>query len=104
MIGERLAPPSALNRAQSWLRDATNSDLLAYVESAVADARIASHLAEQIARELSADELRRSRNSTAVQWIAPVRTPGQSEPDKASQRSRPYAHPYFWAGFVYTGL
>ena len=104
MIGEKLSPPSALSRAQLWLRDATNTDLLAYVESAVANARIAPHLAEQIARELSAEQLRRSRNSAAVQWIAPARAAGQSQSDKAGERARPYAHPYFWAGFVYTGL
>ena len=103
-IGERLAPASALSRAQAWLRDATNTDLQAYVESAVVNARIAPHLGEQIVQELSAEGLRRSRNSAAVQWITPTRVPERNPPDQRSSSARPYAHPYFWAGFVHTGL
>ena len=103
-IGERLAPASALNRAQSWLRQATNTDLLDYVESAAATARIAPHLAKEIARELSSASLRRSRNSSAIEWITPTRAPGRGDKGQAAERARPYAHPYFWAGFVHTGL
>ena len=58
-IGERLPPASALSRAQAWLRDATNTDLQAYVENAVVSARLAPHLGEQIVQELSAEGLRR---------------------------------------------
>jgi CHAT domain-containing protein/tetratricopeptide (TPR) repeat protein len=103
-IAERLSPASALSRAQAWLRTATNIDLQAYVESAVASARLAPDLAEQIVQELSADGLRRSRNSPAVEWIKRQRVPEGSVQDQEPQRARPFAHPYFWAGFVHTGL
>ncbi|MBX3440746.1 MAG: hypothetical protein KF861_24865, partial [Planctomycetaceae bacterium] len=57
-------------------------------------------LAAQMARELSPEALRRSRNSSTIHWIRPAeRTGGQ-----AGERARPFAHPYFWAGFVHTGL
>lgn len=103
-IGERLSPASALSRAQAWLRRATSTDLQAYVEDAVGKARLAPHLGEQIARELSLDGLRRSRNSVAVEWITPSRVREANAPDPAPEGARPYAHPYFWAGYVHTGL
>jgi CHAT domain-containing protein len=103
-ISERLPPASALSRAQAWLREATNTDLQAYVENAVVSARIAPHLGEQIVRELSAEGLRRSRNSSAVQWITPTRGSERKPTEPAHERARPFAHPYFWGGFVHTGL
>jgi len=30
--------------------------------------------------------------------------PGRDTLDPAPESARPYAHPYFWAGFVHTGL
>jgi CHAT domain-containing protein len=103
-IGERLKPASALSRAQAWLREATNADLQAYVETAVVSARIEPQLGEQIVQELSAEGLRRSRNSSAIQWITPARVSGRKPTEAAVEQARPFAHPYFWAGFVHTGL
>ena len=103
-ISERLKPASALSHAQAWLRDATNTDLQAYVETAVVDARIAPQLGEQIVQELTAEGLRRSRNSSAIQWITPTRGSERKPTEAAVEQARPFAHPYFWAGFVHTGL
>lgn len=103
-IGERLPPASALSRAQAWLREATNTDLQAYAEGASANARLAPHLAAQIVQELTADRLRRSRNSSVIEWIEPSRVPERNMASQTSERARPFAHPYFWAGFVHTGL
>jgi CHAT domain-containing protein/tetratricopeptide (TPR) repeat protein len=104
-IGERLSPATALSRAQAWLRQATNADLVAYTENAVVNARLAPRLAAEITQELGTEALRRSRNSTAVEWIPSERTPrsGTRAPDAAAASARPFAHPYFWAGFVHTG-
>jgi CHAT domain-containing protein len=103
-IGDRLSPASALSHAQAWLRDATNTDLQAYVETAVVDARLAPQLGEQIVQELTAEGLRRSRNSSAIQWITPTRGSERKPTEAAVEQARPFAHPYFWAGFVHTGL
>jgi CHAT domain-containing protein/tetratricopeptide (TPR) repeat protein len=103
-IGERLPPASALSRAQAWLREATNTDLQAYVEDAVVQARIAPDLGAQIVQELTTEGLRRSRNSTAVEWITPARGSEPPKSDPPPERARPFAHPYFWGGFVHTGL
>jgi len=54
---------------------------------------------------LTAEGLRRSRNRGLVQWIDPGTgsTEGKAR-TKAKAVARPYAHPYYWAGFIHTGL
>ena len=55
---------------------------------------------------MSADGLRRSRNSALVEWVKPAaaKTKGKKSADAGKPVARPYAHPYFWAGFIHTGL
>ncbi len=107
-IGERLRPATALRRAQAWLREATNTDLAAYVQDAAGAGRIARGHATAIGEAMSAANLKRGRNSATVQWLAPTpaRGDGQKEKEAADPPTlaRPFAHPYFWAGFVHTGL
>jgi CHAT domain-containing protein len=108
-----LKPPAALRGAQSWLRAATTDDLVAYAKIAAAQGRLKSrHLAE-INQALSADGLTRSRNSALVEWIDRAPQPGVGNTRSAANKTksitskvfaRPYAHPYFWGGFIYTGL
>lgn len=105
-MGERLAPPSALRRAQLWLREATDADINAYIKGAAKKGRLEPRHVTEIDQELSDLGLKRSRNSALIEWTAPdtTRAPGKKGPGRASRRHRPYAHPYFWAGFIYTGL
>jgi CHAT domain-containing protein len=111
----KLAPPKALRRAQLWLRQATNADLLAYAKAAAEKGRLDQRHAAGIEQELSAEVLRRSRNAALVEWVAAEPARAGDSPDapatdkvRASRRTmrlaRPYAHPYYWAGFIYTGL
>ena len=60
----------------------------------------------EIERDLSADGLRRSRNSALVEWVKPdaTKTKGTKETPAGEPIARPDAHPYFWAGFIHTGL
>jgi CHAT domain-containing protein len=95
-MGGRLAPPAALRQAQLWLRQATNADLQAYARGAAGRGRRENRHLSEIARELSEAALKRSRNAALIVWI-----PAKG---RASRLARPYAHPYFWAGFIYTGL
>ena len=102
--GAGLAPPAALTQAQAWLRAATNDDLQAYARLTAGQGRLQSrHLAE-IENELSAEALARSRNSATVDWLPQITRSGNTEPGSTGRLARPYVHPYFWAGFVYTGL
>jgi CHAT domain-containing protein len=102
-IGASLTPPSALHQAQAWLRDATNDDLSGYAKVAAGQGRLKTrHLAE-IQKDLSAEGLRHSRNSAFVEWLLQEKKPA-SQPAPTTQLARPYAHPYFWAGFIHTGL
>ena len=107
-IAERLAPPTALNRAQAWLRTSTRDDLLAYARSAAAVARmdgarlndLQNELANRrrIAARLAAVSQRLQRDDGKTAQNSPA--PAASDPGKQA----PFAHPYYWGGFVYTGL
>jgi CHAT domain-containing protein len=95
-IGAGQSPPTALRGAQAWLRGATSDALGAYAKVAAAEGRLQSRQLAEIEDALSPEGLARSRNraigatgSTVADRKAPV---------------KPYAHPYFWAGFIHTGL
>lgn len=72
-----LAPAVALNHAQRWLRDATVTDLGLV-------ARYKRHLAGPGRNDANA--LRTLRYA------------------RAHPAGRPFAHPYYWAAFTYTGV
>jgi CHAT domain-containing protein len=105
---DKLAPPAALRRAQAWLSQTTDADLVSYAKMAEKQGRFLDrHLAE-IEKALSVEGLTRSRNRGLVVWIAkdakPEARKAKGDGSTAAPASRPYAHPYYWAGFVYTGL
>lgn len=104
-IGAGLAPSTALSKAQAWLRTATSDDLDAYAKSAAARGRLESrHLAE-IEAALSPEGLKRSRNSALFKWLTGKEPAGGTTASiEPGGVARPYEHPYFWAGFIYTGV
>jgi CHAT domain-containing protein/tetratricopeptide (TPR) repeat protein len=105
-MGEGLAPPRALRQAQLWLRQASSADLEAYARGAAEQGRLESSHVAEIAADLSEVRLNRSRNAALFQWVTPdaTRADAKTGSTSASNVARVYAHPYFWAGFVYTGL
>ncbi|MCR4407608.1 MAG: CHAT domain-containing protein [Anaerolineae bacterium] len=85
MLQEHLSPARAVRQAQLWLRDLTNADLEAYLthHEAIARARLESG--------------RRMPFTLLEELLMKVIT---SEDPQA----RPYADPYFWAPFTFTGV
>jgi hypothetical protein len=71
-LGEKLAPPVALQRAQVWLRQATNAELQAYARGAAGQGRLEARHLSELEAELSEDGLKRSRNAAAIQWLVPA--------------------------------
>lgn len=94
----KLPPPAALHQAQVWLRDATEGTLNAYAKARAAKGRLERRHLTQIEKELGDVRLARSRNSRAA-TRANARASRKDGPG-----DRTYAHPFFWAGFTYTGL
>jgi CHAT domain-containing protein len=84
-MGEGLPSPTALNRAQTWLRAATNLDLQGYARLAAKEGRLDSDHVAEIEEELTEEGLRRSRNNSAIEWTAPhaARTSGEEPTDAA---------------------
>jgi CHAT domain-containing protein len=153
-MGLGVAPPTALWRAQLWLRQATNVELEAYTRLAAEQGRLECRHVAAIERDLGEEGLTRSRNSALIEWIEPeaaqaggnemagtkrlaqvhqgewTPTPLSATPSLArlgerarggsegngpspdpminlqnlTHTTRPYAHPYFWGGFIHTGL
>ncbi len=105
-MGAGMPPPAALSRAQAWLREATDADLKTYATSVAAQGRLARRQLAQIRRDLSAEGLTRSHNRSVIDWIKPIvgRAGGKKKASTAPEVARPYAHPFFWGGFIYTGL
>jgi CHAT domain-containing protein len=98
-IEHRLSPPTALHQAQAWLREASGEEVDAYARGAVAQGRMESrHLAE-IEQELGADAAAPPQDRATVQDGA--RAPATTG---TVTREARYAHPYYWAGFILTGL
>ena len=92
----KLAPPTALHRAQIWLRDATKEDLNTYAKTSTAKGRLERrHLAE-IEKDLTRNSAASRANQTAAR--------ADKKEGDPKRGANPYAHPFFWAGFMYTGL
>ena len=89
------SPPAALRGAQLWLREATNEELSGFAKVASARGLLPSrHLAE-IEAALSGKGEEHSRSLAGSESGAVT---------GSVDAQRPYAHPYFWAGFIYTGF
>jgi CHAT domain-containing protein len=107
-MGAKLAPPTALARALAWLRATTSADLATYAKAAAKQGRLESRHGSEIEQALSEEARGHSRNAALVEWTVPEesRTSASTrkQADATKRVARPFAHPYFWAGFIYTGL
>ena len=103
-----LMPPAALKRAQVWLRGATRSELIAWAKSAAKTAKIAPSMLAELEGSLMSRGRADSRFGPIWRTLQEVRSTNasiQATPARELDlQSRPFAHPYYWGGFVYTGL
>ena len=91
-MGSGASPPAALRGAQAWLRQATSDDLNGYAQVAAARGRIEARQLAEIEEALSTKSVERSPGAPVDATVA------------SAASGPPYAQPYFWAGFIYTGL
>jgi CHAT domain-containing protein len=80
-LRDGLRPATALKRTQTWLATATARELVTYIEEAAAQA-------QTVGINLDIGKLKSSM------LCGP-----HDDPD-----DRPFAHPYFWGGFICTGV
>ena len=98
------SPPTALKQAQAWLRDATTADLLAYAQAASARAQLSPADARRLETALTAN-LRPMAGLSGTLWTWMQKKLGTSPPAQAGDKApRPFAHPYYWGAFTYSGL
>jgi CHAT domain-containing protein len=100
-----MAPAGALKAAQVWLRDATKAELIAYAKRAADIATLPRDKLTQLEDALSSrrrvGETRFALEDKAVA-IAKAMRAALAEDDGSA--ARPFAHPIYWGGFVFTGL
>lgn len=94
-MDEALAPPKALSQAQKWLRTADSNELNAYAQRMLDQGRFDRRQRDEIETQLSKLARASSRNSSLNAGSAPPADGGSAAL---------YAHPYYWAGFIYSGL
>ena len=109
-LSDGLSPPAALKAAQSWLRNATKADLIAFADSAEHAGQLSAVKAAELNNMLhSRSRMAKSRFAAAWDLLHP-RTPGARGSDSpppasdAESSMRPFSHPYYWGAFFYTGL
>ena len=108
---EPLPPPAALKLAQAWLRQATKAELIAYASSSGKKAGIEA-LAKTFEASLMRGEPEDPRWAALTKLVQNSKAKlkaGQSFVGRlfggsSEEEERPFAHPYYWGGFVYTGL
>jgi CHAT domain-containing protein len=98
-----LDPPAALSGAQAWLRDATGDDLNGYAEVAAARGRLPSAQLASLAEELKSASPTHERRTSVLDSATEGDETGTVHSPSTKRPLRPYAHPYYWAGFIYTG-
>ena len=68
-MGDGLAPPAALRRAQAWLKQSTNTELVSYAKVSERQGRLQRRQLAEFETALSVNGLMRSWNRKLVQWI-----------------------------------
>jgi CHAT domain-containing protein len=104
-----LAPPEALRRAQDWLRGAKRRELVAYTQEAAKAGRVNANELARIAAGLRRSDMRVRLGSAvggseAGANVDDAHVGASSTAADQPSDVPPYAHPYFWGGFIYTGL
>jgi CHAT domain-containing protein len=106
-LGDKLSPPSALKRAQAWLRDATREDLIQYSRASAAAAKLDAGKLSELEGTLSTLRRTRSVHFDPIWGHLQDRNrsaTGSTNESTSAPVPRPFVHPYYWGGFVYTGL
>ena len=95
-VGEGIAPPTALKRAQEWLRTASRETLIDYARDAAIKGKVDPAKWAKLE-----DYLRHPDKSVRLT----CKGSEQAGPTTAPQAdSPPFGHPYYWSGFIYLGM
>jgi CHAT domain-containing protein len=108
-LEEGLPPPSALKGAQGWLRQATKAELLAYSKVAAGKAKLDPAKLADLQETFISRGRSESRFAPIWETLHANNAPqDQPRPGRRTTEqtlsSKPFKHPYYWGGFVYTGL
>jgi len=91
-----LTPPAALKGAQGWLRTASKNELLAYAKTRLDAERFA------LLEKTFQDDRIQVRYGVVINL--PPLGAHSTDPKLATPSGPPFAHPFYWAAFIYDGL
>ncbi|MCP4696649.1 MAG: CHAT domain-containing protein, partial [Gammaproteobacteria bacterium] len=95
-----MEPAQALARAQEWLRTATYKDLWELLRLPLALPELDSaQFAQQFARALKQLLGKSPQLSSMAIFLKQLSVLTKKNPD-----GKPYTEPYYWAGFLYSGM
>jgi CHAT domain-containing protein len=97
-LDHKMPPATALRKAQDWLRTASRAKLIAFGRAQSTKAKLAPAQLSQLEASLKSRRRSGTRSSfwNMLQDFA--------EAVEKRFQSYPFAHPYYWGGFIYTGL
>jgi CHAT domain-containing protein len=106
-MSQGLAPPAALQRAQSWLRTAGKAELIDYARAKTESGWMTPEQFSRLDTLFRTGDIR-VRFGTLIGWMPKVGRAqstniGSCEPMR-HEPPPPFAHPYFWGAFIHTGL
>jgi CHAT domain-containing protein len=110
-LSENMAPSAALKAAQKWLRQSTRAHLIDYARKAGKKADIQS-LATRLETDIQRGHSTGLRSASAAKALDTERArlfSGRrfstlSAGTRSQINDRPFCHPYYWGGFIYTGV
>lgn len=106
-LDQGVAPPAALKRAQAWLREATKAQVMAYGKAAAIKGKLDAQKFAELEREIKGRP-RSADTRAGVLWnlihVNLANGATRKPTDRQRPEPRPFAHPFYWGGFVYTGL
>jgi CHAT domain-containing protein len=106
-VNQGLRPASALKQAQDWLRAANATELIAFGKSAAERAKLDPEKVNDLEKVLGSRNRSGNSRFDDIWNVLHEKVPIPEQQSGADQQNppwRPFAHPYYWGGFVYTGL
>ncbi len=103
--GEDQPPVVALQRAQIWLRGATASELSAYAGQAIGEGRLPQEMAGGLQDAINRGTASRGLATAFARMLrGEAGAAAEDSGGTLDATQRPFANPYYWSGFILTGL
>jgi CHAT domain-containing protein len=108
-LGKGFEPAKALKQTQAWLREATKAELISYAKIAATAAKLDPRKIRGLEASIKS-RTRSLKTRFGLLWNLlqeierKIIAANSRMTDGRNMQSRPFAHPVYWGGFIYTGM